>query len=249
MAKRWLILVLAAVLGAVGCSGRAPLKTLRYDAAPPGDRGLIIFLQGLGGTTGCFTAGHKCFEAQGFVEAVRARGLPYDMVAPNAHFGYYMDRTLHERLRADIIGPARARGYTRIWLVGVSMGGLGSILHLQKHPEDVSGILALGPFLGYDAILDEISAAGGVAQWQPGPFDPQKDWQRAMWQWLKQLGEQPAAAPVFLGFGTRDAYARGHKLMAAILPPERALIVDGGHRFKTFRRIWEMFLDQGHLDR
>ena len=184
-------LILAAIIFN-GClhSGKLPLETLTYDTSSPAGKGLIVFLQGMGGTTKCFRAGNKCFEAEGFVEAVRSRGLPYDMVAPGAHYGYYKDRTLIERLRADVIQPAKARGYDRIWLVGVSMGGLGSVLYQNRHPEDISGLLTLGPFLGYDKILDEIIAAGGVDRWQPGSFDKEKDWQRAMWQGLKARAQR-----------------------------------------------------------
>ena len=247
--RRWVTGLLAVAVLAVGCSGKKPLETLHYESEPPRNKGLIVFLQGMGGTTSCFTAGHKCFATEGFVEAVRSRGLPYDMVAPGTHFGYYKDRTLEERLRTDVILPARARGYNKIWLVGVSMGGLGSVLYLNRHPDDIAGILTLGPFLGYDKILNEITAAGGVQHWQPGSFDDQKDWQRSIWQWLKNRERQPDAAPIFLGYGSNDPYVKAHKLLASTLPPQQVFAVDGGHSFTTFKRIWETFLDRGHLDR
>ena len=247
--KRWFAAVLAMAVMVGGCSGKKPLETLQYESEPVHHKGLVVFLQGMGGTTNCFIAGNKCFAAEGFVEAVRTRGLPYDMVAPGAHFGYYKDRTLEERLRTDVILPAKARGYERIWLVGVSMGGLGSLLYLKQHPEDVDGVLTLGPFLGYDKIIDEIAAAGGVEQWQSGSFDRQDDWQRMMWQWLKERDRQPDAAPIFLGFGANDPYVKAHRLLAGILPPQQVLEVDGGHSFSTFKRVWEIFLDRGHLDR
>lgn len=248
MARRLAALIILAVLVG-GCSGKKPLETLTYESDPLHNKGLIVFLQGMGGTTSCFIAGHKCFATEGLVEAVRSRGLPYDMAAPAAHFGYYKDRTLEQRLRTDIILPAKARGYTKIWLVGVSMGGLGSVLYLKRHPDDISGILTLGPFLGYDKIIEEIVAAGGVQQWQPGSFDKHKDWQRMLWQWLKERNQQPDAAPIFLGYGTSDPYVKAHKLLASTLPPEQVLAEDGGHSFTTFRNIWEVFLDRGHLDR
>ena len=247
--KRWLAVIMAAALVAVSCSGKKPLATLTYESEPLRNKGLIVFLQGMGGTTSCFIAGHKCFASEGFVEAVRARGLPYDMVAPGAHFGYYKDRTLEQRLRTDVILPAMTRGYERIWLVGVSMGGLGSILYMRQHPEDVDGVLTLGPFLGYDRIIDEIIDAGGVSRWQPGETDTNKDWQRGIWYWLKQRNRQPDAAPLFLGYGTGDPYVRAHELLAADLPAERSIAVSGGHSFATFKKIWEMFLDGGHLER
>jgi pimeloyl-ACP methyl ester carboxylesterase len=122
-------------------------------------------------------------------------------------------------------------------------------MYLKHHPEDVDGVLTLGPFLGYDEIIDEIRAAGGVAQWQPGSFDEQKKWQRMLWRWIKERDRQPSAAPIFLGFGDRDPYVKAHRLLAAALPPEQVFEVDGWHSFSTFRTIWEKFLDRGYLDR
>ncbi len=247
--KRWLTIALILAVLSGGCSGNKPLEILEYESEPVRYKNLIVFLQGMGGTTSCFTAGHKCFAAEGFVEAVRSRNLPYDMVAPGTHFGYYRARTLGERLRNDVILPARSKGYERIWLVGVSLGGLGSLMYLKHHPEDVDGVLTLGPFLGYDEIIDEIYAAGGVAQWQPGSFDEQKKWQRMLWRWIKERDQHSNASPVFIGYGDWDPYVRAHRLLAATLPPEQVYAVDGGHRFSTFRKIWEKFLDSGHLDR
>jgi hypothetical protein len=50
---------------------------------------MIIFLRGRGES-------HEDFAKKGFVDAIKRRQLPYDMIAPNAHFGYYMGETLVE---------------------------------------------------------------------------------------------------------------------------------------------------------
>jgi len=97
--------------------GHKPLETLYYTAKPIGNRHLIVFLRGLGGTSRCLWAPHKCFEAEGFVESVQKRRLPFDMVAPDTHFGYYKDRTLVERLTEDVIRPAKAKGYEKMWQI------------------------------------------------------------------------------------------------------------------------------------
>lgn len=244
-----LVILISLSLLTSGCfSGKAPLETLNYTSEPAKNRNLIVFLQGMGGTTNCFISGNACFESQSFVEAVRARGLPYDMAAPNTHFGYYNSRTLEERLRADVILPAQASGYKKIWLVGVSMGGLGSVLYFRQHTQDIAGILILGPFLGNSKILDEIIAAGGVTHWNPGDYDAQEDWQRMLWHWLKDYPRQPGDhAPIYLGYGTDDPYVKGHALLAAYLPSEQVIAVDGGHSFGTFKEIWEIFLDRDIL--
>lgn len=178
------------------------------------------------------------------MDAVQSRQLPYDMAAPNAHGGYYRGRTLIQRLRTDVILPAKARGYQNIYLVGVSMGGLGALLYLKAHPEDVAGVVALGPFLGDDKLLEEIHSAGGVRQWQPGAYDPEKQWQRTLWDWLKHHPDNAAdSPPIFMGLATEDLYLKGHRLLADTLPPERVVETNGKHRLKTFKVLWDKMLD------
>jgi len=228
--------------------GHKPLETLAYTSRPVRNRHLIVFLRGLGGTSRCLWAPHKCFEAEGFVEAVRNRNLPFDMVAPNTHFGYYKARTLDERLMQDVIRPAKANGYEKIWLAGVSMGGLGSILYLRKHPEAIDGVLLLGPYLGGRTIAAEISKAGGVMKWNPVPYPGDQDWQRLVWDWLKQYCADPVGrTPIYLGIGAKDPYYHAQKLLADGLPGDRVITVGGGHDAAAFKSMWQIFLDKNIL--
>jgi pimeloyl-ACP methyl ester carboxylesterase len=242
------VAMMAFVIG--GCSsGRNPLKTFTYPSAAEKSKHLIVFLRGMGGAWGCLMKPHACFETLGFVETVRRKKLPFDMVAPDLNFSYYEKRTLVERLTQDVIQPARAGGYDKIWLAGVSMGGLGAILYSQKAAEPVDGILLLGPYLGERAILTEISKAGGLKYWNPGPYDEEKDWQRMVWDWLKKAGENPAETiPLYLGVGLDDLFYEGQKLLADALPPENVIAVSGGHRLSTFKKIWDIFLDSNRLN-
>ena len=247
--RGWAVLVMSLVIFCIsGCfSGKAPLAVYRYEADPQNEH-LLIFIRGMGGTINCLIESHACFEKEGFVEAVRRRELSYDMVAPNSHFGYYRDRTLVERLRVEIIEPARDAGYRKIWLIGVSLGGLGALLYLMQYPADIDGVLVLGPYLGDDAIIEEIRAAGGVDRWEPGPYDPNEDWERMLWDWLKQFTRAGAGPPpLYLGIARDDIYLADHRLLAEALPPERTLTVDGKHRFSSFTKAWNVFLDRGLL--
>ena len=51
-----------------------------------------------------------------------------------------------DRLKEDVINPAKEKGYTKIWLVGISLGGLGSLLYAMEHPSDIEGMLVLAPY-------------------------------------------------------------------------------------------------------
>lgn len=225
-----------------GCSWfgtNAPLKILAYSGGEgEGQPNLIVFLRGRGGS-------HKSFAGEGFVDAVRGRRLPFDMVAPNLHVGYYMAKTMVTRLKTDVVDPAKAKGYEKIWLVGASMGGLGALRYLQSHPKDVDGVYIISPFLGYEETIAEISEAGGVRSWNPGEYDPEDDWERMFWSWLKEYAtEQDTWPPVYLGYGKQDAYIQGQKLLAGILPPNRVFAIEGGHDPKTMYRLWLRFLDR-----
>lgn len=215
-----------------------PLQTLEYknDTSSPSTN-LFVFMRGLGGN-------HGSFAKAGMVEAVTLRKVPYDMIAPNAHFAYYSERTLIERLHEDIILPATRQGYTNIWLVGVSMGGLGSMMYLREQPEYIDGIFLIAPFLGYDAILDEILASGNVRQWQPGEYDPDDDWERMFWHWIKEDVADQQTIPIYVGFGEDDEYAKGQKLFSTVMPTGRVIRIDGGHDIKTIKSLWEIFLNR-----
>jgi len=54
------------------------------------------------------------------------------MVAADLHLAYLQGGTMIKRLYEDIISPAQKQGYKKIWLVGISPGGLNSLLYLKK---------------------------------------------------------------------------------------------------------------------
>jgi pimeloyl-ACP methyl ester carboxylesterase len=224
-----------------GCSwfAKAPMDVLYYsvDEGRP-QPNLFVFMRGIGGS-------HTSFEEEGLVDDVRTMGLPFDMAAPNAHLGYYTGRTLLVRLKADVIDPARRQGKDNIWLVGFSMGGLGSMLYLREHPKDIEGICLIAPFLGDEDIIEEIQAAGGVRSWSPGVYDPEDDYQRMLWHWIKDnvAGDDPV--PIFLGYGTEDEFAPANALLAELLPENHVVRIPGGHDYPTFKALWDRFLGSG----
>lgn len=232
--------LLAVVLGVLlsGCAlfANRPMDVLSYENpdAPSSSR-LIVFLRGIGGS-------HRSFEEEGLVADVWACGLSCDIVAPNAHIGYYGDRRLIDRLKKDVIDPARAKGYAEIWLVGFSMGGLGSLLYYMDHPEDIARVYLIAPFLGAPLFLAQIEAAGGPRAWEPGEYIYGVDWQQMLWRWLKVSVADHPEKIVYLGYGAGDPYSRGHQLLAELLPPERVVVIEGGHDYLTFKTLWKIFI-------
>jgi len=208
----------------------------------PGKRVLLVMLPGA-------YDGPRDFVTHGFVDALRERALPVDVIAVDSHAGYFTGQTIIERLHQDVILPARARGYRAIWFAGISLGGYGSLLYAGEHAGEVDGIIALAPFLGSRGIIAEIDRAGGLAQWAPGDF-PTDDYERKLLVWLKHYrGAAAALPPIYLGYGADDRFAAAHRMLAASLPPGQVWIAPGGHDWATWKALWVAMLDAGAITR
>jgi pimeloyl-ACP methyl ester carboxylesterase len=180
------------------------------------------------------------FVDHGFIAALRAQRAPVDVVVADAHADLYLEGSILERLEHDVIAPALARGYDGLWLLGVSLGGMGALAYARLHPGRVKGILLLAPFLGVPGTIAEVRRAGGLAAWEPGPLGDDRE--RAVLAWLKDHG--PGDPTLLLGYGVDDRFAAGHALLAARLPAERVATCAGGHDWETWSRLWRMLLER-----
>ena len=237
--SRWpaILTLLIASLFLSGCASTSngPLQSLTY---PRDDNvrqpNLLVLIRGLG-------ADHTVFAKEGVIEEIRDLGLPFDVIAPNAHFGYYQDETFAQRLREDVIEPARRQGYKQIWLAGFSMGGLGALIYLRSHPEDIDGVMLTSPFLGWPGIHSEIQQAGGISDWLPNESDP-KDWERMIWSWISKQ-DFKTQVPIWLGYGENDILTRsGPPLLATVLPESRVFTSPGNHTIATFKTLFSQHL-------
>jgi len=214
---------------------RQPIPVVSYPASPTPAPCLLVLLPGRWDRVGDF-------ERRGFVADARSTGIAADIVAVDAHLGYYRRGTILKRLRADVLQPARARGYAAVWLVGISMGGSGAILYDLNHPGEVDGIFLIAPFLGGEEIVDEVAAAGGARAWGDAGVAG-KPFERDLWRWARRLARQEGAVPpVFLGYGTSDDFAPAHRLLAEVLAQERVFAETGGHDWVPWRSAWRRFL-------
>jgi len=192
---------------------------------------LVIFLPGRSNTM-------VDFEREGFLAVLREAGVKADTLAVNAHFGYYAKRTVIERLRADVIRPAREHGYRRIVLVGVSLGGVGALLYEREQPGEVDAIVVIAPYLGNKAAMfGQINAAGGPATWAAGRDPKSGDVAEQLWTFLGS--RSPTLPPTWLLSGSGDSLAPGHRLLATLLPAERVFTLPGAHNWKTWRALWQ----------
>jgi pimeloyl-ACP methyl ester carboxylesterase len=212
-----------------------PMATEIYRASPA-ERApiLLVLLPGRGDSA-------ADFAAHGFIDDVRASGLRVDVVAADAHFGYYLRGTIADRVWTDIIAPARRQGYQHIWLGGISMGGMGAIVSARAHPDAYERLFLLAPYVGPKDLLEHIEAAGGARAWTP--TDPDDRYQK-VWIWLKQYADPAAAArlpEMTVGFGTHDKLERGLRVLTQLLPAEQVHEIEGQHKWETWRPLWKTF--------
>ncbi len=179
------------------------------------------------------------FLTAGFAEAVRARRLALDLVFVDMELAHVGDRGALQRLRSDIVLPAREQGVS-LWLGGISLGGLIALDYAASHPEELDGLCLLAPYLGNRILTAEIQQAPGLEAWQPGEL-AEMDEERRIWRHIKT--RRAGSRPLYLGFGAGDRFSAAHKLLAATLPVDAVNVIAGGHEWATWSRLWENFLD------
>lgn len=236
--RRWgLVLPLAAL--SLACAAlrpaRTPMPRVVYSAGETADT-LVVLLPGRLNKP-------RDFERRGLLALVQGARPGADVMAVDAHLGYYRAGVIRERLWRDVLEPA-SRRYREVWIVGVSLGGIGALAMTASHGDVLSGVVVLAPYLGPDALIDDIEAAGGAAGWRSRrPADPIEE----MWVYFRDRDVERAGPPVFLGFGGDDRRARDHRLFGELLPERRVIERPGGHRWPVWADLLEELIGRGAL--
>ena len=179
------------------------------------------------------------FLREGFADAVRARGLDFDLVLVEPRLESVTDRSALAQLK-ELIATARSAGCRQVWLGGISLGAYIALACAERHPREVDGLCLFAPYLGSHIVTQEIERAGGVPGWEPGEL-AEDDEERRIWRFIKTHANGPL--PIHLGLGREDRFGARHRLLAAALAAERVDLVPGGHEWPVWRRLWENFLD------
>ena len=226
-------ILISLLMLASGCLGlhatEDPLPSIETVDPESRHDSVIIMLPGRGdrGDT---------FIKQGFHKAGQRFG--FDTIAVDAHFAYYMQRSLLPRLHEDVVLPAREAGYKNVWLLGISMGGFGSLLYAAEYPGMIDGLILLAPFLGEQDAIEQVLANGGLASWD-AENSQLEDYEIAVWSWLHETTKLPANTPIILGFGLSDGMAEGLRVLTEVIPPARVYTREGGHEWTTWGPLWE----------
>ncbi len=216
-----------------GCFGMAPtqvpIPAIETTATESRNDTLVVMLPGRGDRA-------DVFIREGFEQAGLEHG--FDTVAVDAHLGYYMRRSLLERLHEDVIAPAREAGYENIWLLGISMGGLGTLLYASEYPDEVDGVVLLAPFLGDRSAIETIVASGPLEQWD-GQGEGLKDYEIRIWSYIRDARTGGGSVPMVLGYGLSDGMAEGYEKLLDYMHPSSVYTLEGGHKWTTWRPLWD----------
>ena len=223
-----------------GCATtKVPMDERWYPGLQSSGDTLVIALRGLGGSV-------DDFEKYGFVNALQSAYPSIDLVCPDAHYGYYRERSVVQRLYNDVILPARKKGYRSIYLVGVSLGGLGTLLELREHQDDFAGVVLLSPYTGepeVHAAIESYLDNEAPAPWRNSDVsDYDRDFY-ALWRWMIEHETLLDSGKIWLGYGEQDRLS-GHELLASLLPVDRVIHQPGKHRAEVFVEIWKAILSK-----
>jgi hypothetical protein len=233
--RAWSCVSLLAILLATlpGCTARGdpnqPIPTAFIAAPQPATR-LMVILPGRQDDL-------QRLRESGIVQSVHSAWPDADVVLAELTLDYYRQGVAPQRLRTEVIEPARARGYREIWLGGASLGATGSLLYDTTYPDEVDGLVLLAPYLGERALHREIDQAGGVAAWDAGPPQPitALTWQREIWRRVHAWShDRNSARRVWLAYGEEDGFREAMPLLMPAIPADQVLVREGGHKWTVW---------------
>ena len=209
--------------------------------APTTATRLVVVLPGRGDDL-------AAMQRTGMAEAVQAAWPDADVILTGLSYDYYLQGRAPERLHDEIIVPSRQKAYRQTWLVGASMGGMGTLMYDRAYPGEMDGLILLAPYLGDKSLLQEISMAGGVAEWRPGPVPPSVtagNFQRELWRHVQDWSREPAkAANVWLAYGDKDRLRKAMPVLEPVLPAANISRLSGGHDWTTWSRATQDILSR-----
>ena len=180
--------------------------------------------------------------AEHFFPSLEQRALALDVTAVDLGLDAVSAGDALPAVHAQVLLPARQH-YRRVWLGGISLGGLLALGLNADYPGAVDGLCLIAPYPGSRLTTNAIARAGGLDAWQPSAAEL-TDPEFRIYRWLKA---PPPEMPVFVGHGSEDRFAAGMQAIAERFPVAARRIVAGDHEWPAWCDLWEHFLDCGHF--
>jgi pimeloyl-ACP methyl ester carboxylesterase len=230
---RGFVLVLALALSLSACFAPKAVSPMPIDTFGSVDGNhMVIMFPGYGDRASTFRE-RDFFSVAEDHEKAFGEAL---FVATDAHLGYYLDKSLPERIEQDVLQQFPDRD--RLTLLGVSMGGMGASLIASMHTEKVDRVILFAPYLGGKRFLKRI---------RNDDFETRKrDSLRVQgllkaWRFLVKDAAETGAEVVVL-YGESDRLSDGIELLAAKAPHVRMISREGGHGWATWTPLWNTYL-------
>jgi len=208
-----------------------PIPTVLVPSQQQPAHRLVVVLPGRGDDL-------AALQRTGIAAAIQSQWPDADVVLSGLAMNYYLQGGATRRLHDEIIAPARTRGYRQVWLLGASLGGLGALMYDGQWPGTIDGIVLMAPYLGEKPLLRQITAAGGLARWNPGPLPEKIDghnFQHELWRHLQSWAREPSRANnVWLAYGDHDYLRDTMPSLAPLLPPSHVLVRPGSHDWSVW---------------
>jgi S-formylglutathione hydrolase FrmB len=189
---------------------------------------------------------HTSFADHGFIEIAVDAGLNADILTVDTSYEQFSDLSIEKRLHEEVVLPARASGYKRIWMGGISLGGFGTLVYARKNANMLAGLVLIAPYLGNKGTLAEIRSAGGLDAWNPDVTDDYDE--RHVWKLIKNYpSDFEQKLPFFLLYGSEDRFVEFHQLLATRLKQDTITTISGGHDWPVWQSLWQHFVKDGPL--
>jgi hypothetical protein len=187
------------------------------------------------------------FYSQGFVEAVRQRRIPIDIVLAEVTYQHVMTKTAVSSLITHVIRPAQGKFYHSIWLSGISLGAFNALHFISLSETGLAGVHLMSPYPGTADLLEEMIKAGGPMEWSrcsPTNLEGERAW----WHWLCRSAESRQwKTPVHFSSGSEDRFIHGQRMLSDLLPIDQVRYLPGNHDWQTWKLLWSDWLDRGPL--
>lgn len=212
-----------------------PMEMTWHHSKNHSSRKLLILLPGIWDNP-------ADFENHGFIDIARKNRLAHDFLLVDANIAYLIRGNFSERFTADIITPAREKGYESFWLIGISLGGYNSLSYYLDHPEAIDGVVLLSPYTGvnkkqnlFHRMRKYIDSDDLSSVSERIPY--------MNWESLAAFEEHNSLENIYLAYGRQDDFAPGYSEFEQLLPPENIYAVDGGHDWQTWSTLWNDLLE------
>ena len=235
--------LLACLLMLVGCAAGGdvskPVPTTFIAAPQPAHR-LVVMLPGRGDSLQGLTD-------TGIAAIIQESWPDADVLLTGLTMPFYRQGRAVQRLHNEVIEPARRKGYQQVWMAGISLGGMGTLLYDSEYPDQIDGLLLLSPYLGEDSILQQIRQAGGLAAWQAGPVQESRPdtFQHELWRSLQALSQRPQRTEsTWIAYGADEPFRQPIELMTPLLPANHVIMLPGKHNWTLWKPAMRELLER-----